>query len=212
MPEEDWGNSAIIAPMDIESIVLGFSYAGIFVLMVSNGFFSFPSSQILYILVGYFVSTGFLGLLGASLAGALGNTLGNVLLYEAVRAKGVHYIEKFGIFKREDIARVEIVFRKKGLWFLFIGKLLPAIKVFVPIPAALAKIDRRLFAGIMLGASWIWSLGFIGIGFLFGKSAELWKSYGIVLAIIAFIVLFLFYRLLHSQEVNEEMERKATKK
>ncbi len=192
--------------MDIESIIVGFSYVGIFGLMVANGFFSFPSSQILYILVGYFVSTGFLGLTLASLAGALGNTVGNVFLYEAVRAKGVHYIEKFGIFQKENIRRVEIVFQKKGLWFLFVGKLLPAIKVFIPIPAALGKVDRRVFSAIMFSASWIWSFAFIGIGFMFGKGAGLWKSYGIVLMVIAATVLFLFYRLLHSDAVNEEME------
>lgn len=193
--------------MDIEAILLGFSYVGIFGLMALNGFFSFPSSQILYILVGYFVSTGFLSLLPASLVGALGNTVGNVLLYEAVRARGVHYIEKFSIFKKEDIKRVEIVFRKKGLWFLFVGKLLPAIKVFIPIPAALGRVDRRVFSAIMFSSSWLWSFAFIGIGFMFGKGAGMWKSYGILLMCIASIVLFIFYRLLHSHEVNEELAR-----
>lgn len=193
--------------MDIEAIIVGFSYIGIFALMVANGFFSFPSSQILYILVGYFVGTGFLGLIPASLAGAFGNAVGNIFLYEIVRLKGVHYIERFGIFRKDDIKRVEIVFRKKGLWFLFIGKLLPAIKVFIPIPAALVHVDRRIFAGIMFSASWIWSLAFISIGYAFGKGAELWKSYGIVLMVIAALVIFIFYRLLHSKEVEQELAK-----
>ncbi len=195
--------------MDMESIVLGFSYVGVFGLMVANGFFSFPSSQILYILVGYFVGTGFLGLIPAALAGAAGNTLGNIFLYEVVRRKGVGYIEKFGIFRKEDIKRVEIVFRKKGLWFLFIGKLLPAIKVFIPIPAALGHVDRRVFASIMLAASFLWSLLFINIGLLFGRGAEMWKSYGVVLMLVAATVLFLFYRLLHSDAVTAQMGQDA---
>jgi membrane protein DedA with SNARE-associated domain len=178
---------------------------GIFGLMVANGFFSFPSSQILYILVGYFVGTGFLGLIPASLAGALGNTLGNIALYEVVRARGLHYIEKFGIFRKEDITRIEIVFRKKGLWFLFVGKLLPAIKVFIPIPAALGRVDRRVFAAMMFTASHIWALGFIGIGFMFGKGAGLWKAYGVVLMVVAATVVFLFYRLLHAPAVDAEL-------
>ena len=191
--------------MNTEAIIIGFSYLGIFGLMVTNGALSFPSSQILYILVGYFVSTGYLGIIPASIIGALGNTVGNILLYEIVRARGLHYVEKFGMFRKADIKRVEIVFRKKGLWFLFIGKLLPAINVFVPIPAALGRVHRGVFASLMLLSSWIWSLMFISIGYFFGKSTEVWKSYGVILALVAFVILFLFYRLLNSKEVTAEL-------
>lgn len=192
--------------MDIEAIILGFSYLGIFALMTTNGLLSFPSSQILYILVGYFVGTGYLALIPASFVGALGNMVGNVALYELVRARGRHYIEKFSIFRPSDIRRVEIIFKKKGLWFLFVGKLLPAIKVFIPIPAALARVHRGVFAFLMFSASWIWSIAFISIGYFFGKNAEMWKSYGVVLVIIAFIILFVFYRMMNAKEITAELE------
>lgn len=192
--------------MDIETVILGFSYAGIFALMIANGFLSFPSSQLLYIIVGYFVGTGTLLLLPASLFGALGNTIGNIFLYEAVRRHGVHYIKKFQIFRDDDIRKVEIVFRKKGLWFLFVGKLLPAIKVFVPIPAALGKVHRGVFTSLMFSASWVWSLMFIAIGYFFGKGASMWKSYGIILMIVAAVIVFLFYRMLNAKDVLEEIE------
>ncbi|OGZ07781.1 MAG: hypothetical protein A2942_02890 [Candidatus Lloydbacteria bacterium RIFCSPLOWO2_01_FULL_50_20] len=193
--------------MDIESIILGSSYAGIFLLMIANGFVSFPSSQILYIIVGYFIGTGYLGLLPASLAGALGNTIGNILLYEAVRAHGVRYLRRFQIFRPQDIRKVELVFHKRGLWFLFIGKLLPAIKVFVPIPAGIGGVHRGIFAALMFSASWIWSFIFIAIGYFFGKSAEMWKSYSIILFIVAGVVLFFFYRSMNSTEIMKELEK-----
>lgn len=194
--------------IDIESIIIGFSYLGIFGLMIANGFLSFPSSQILYIIVGYFVGIGTLGLLPASILGALGNTIGNILMYEAVRAHGIHYVKRFQLFREKDIAKVEHVFKKKGLWFLFVGKLLPAIKVFIPIPAGLAKVHRGTFAAIMLSASWIWSLIFISIGYFFGKSATVWKSYGIILIVVAAIVVFLFYRYMNSATILKELEEK----
>jgi membrane protein DedA with SNARE-associated domain len=198
--------------MDIETIILGFSYAGIFALMIANGFLSFPSSQLLYIIVGYFIGTGTLALLPASLFGALGNMIGNIFLYEAVRRHGVHYVKKFQIFRDEDIRKVEIVFRKKGLWFLFVGKLLPAIKVFVPIPAALGKVHRGAFAALMFSASWVWAMMFIAIGYFFGKGAAMWKSYGIILMIVAGIIVFLFYRMLNAKDVLEEIaEAKSAK-
>ena len=191
--------------MNIEQLIAGGSYFSIFLLMIANGFISFPSSQVLYIIVGYFVGTGYLSLIPASLAGALGNTVGNIVLYEAVRTKGLHYLKKFQIFREKDIQKVNIVFKKRGLWFLFIGKLLPAIKVFVPISAGVGKVDRRAFAGIMFSASLIWSFIFIAIGYFFGKSAEMWKSYGIILMIVAGSVVFLFYRHMNSATIMKEL-------
>lgn len=195
--------------MDIEIVIQGFGYLGIFGLMIANGFLSFPSSQLLYIIVGYFIGTGALLLFPASLLGALGNTIGNIFLYEAVRRHGVHYVKKFAIFREDDIRKVEIVFRKKGLWFLFVGKLLPAIKVFVPIPAALGKVHRGVFAALMLAASWLWSLIFISIGYFFGKGAVMWKSYGIILMIVAFIIMFIFYRMLNAKDVLDEIAKEG---
>lgn len=192
--------------MDIESIIVASSYLGIFLLMISNGAVSFPSSQILYIIVGYFISIGSLALFPASLAGAVGNTIGNIILYELVRRHGIHYLKQFQVFREQDIKKVEIVFRKRGLWFLFVGKLLPAIKVFVPIPAAMGKTHRGVFAVTMFAASWVWSLIFIAIGYSFGKSTQVWKSYGIVLFILAAFIMFIFYRILNSKEVLRELE------
>lgn len=188
--------------LDLELIVATSSYAGIFALMIANGFLSVPSSQVLYIIVGYFIGTGYLALIPAALMGALGNTLGNIVLYEAVRRHGIRYLERFRIFRAHDIEKIEAVFRKKGLWFLFVGKLLPAIKVFIPIPAAIGRVHRGIFALIMFVSSYIWALAFISIGYVFGKSAEVWKSYGVVLAVVALIVGYLFYRMLQREGIT----------
>lgn len=191
-------------PATIETLIVAGSYAGIFLLMTANGFLSFPSSQILYIIAGYFVSTGTLMLLPVALSGAAGNTLGNVLLYEAVRRYGMAAIERFRIFDPMHVARARRVFERRGLWFLFIGKLLPAIKVFVPIPAGLARVRRDLFVVIMFSASFLWSLAFIAIGFFFGKGADLWRSYAVILALIAFAVVALFLRAMERVDLDPE--------
>jgi membrane protein YqaA with SNARE-associated domain len=114
----------------IESTIASASYFGIFVLMIANGAVSFPSSQILYIVAGYFIAQGSLSLVGVALVGALGNTIGNVILYELVRKHGRTFIERIKLFPTRELAKVEHAFKKKGAWFLFVGKLLPAIKVF----------------------------------------------------------------------------------
>ena len=130
----------------IETLIQGGSYFAIFILMIANGSVSFPSSQVLYIICGYFIARGELVLPVVAFVGALGNTVGNIILYELVRKHGRTFIEKMKIFPMSELAKVELAFKKKGAWFIFIGKLLPAIKVFVPIPAGLGKMSRPLFS------------------------------------------------------------------
>ncbi len=191
----------------IESIITSASYFGIFVLMIANGAVSFPSSQILYIIAGYFIAQGDLSIILVALVGAAGNTIGNIILYELVRKHGRTFVEKMKLFPIRELSKVEIAFRKKGVWFIFIGKLLPAIKVFIPVLAGLGKIHRGLFASLMFVASFIWSLGFISIGYFFGKSSDLFGAYAFILVIIAVIVLYLFYQYINSNEVINEIEK-----
>ena len=192
--------------MDIETTIIALGYLGIFLMMIANGVISFPSSQILYIICGYFIFTGDLNVALVVLFGALGNTIGCILLYEVTRQKGLKYILKWKLFPEKEIKKIVVALRKKGLWFIFIGKLLPAIKVFVPIAAGVGKIRREVFIPIMLITSAIWTVPFLAIGFYFGKSSDVFGSYAIVLAIVAIVVIGLFYKFINSKEVLDEIE------
>jgi len=193
--------------MDTETIILSFSYLGIFSLMTANGFISFPSSQILYIICGYFISTGVLSPPSVVVAGVLGNTAGNIALYEVARAKGMKYLLKFGIFREQEMKKVEVAFKKKGAWFLAVGKLIPALKVFVPIPAGLGKMHRGLYTGIILATSAIWTIPFLSIGYFFGKSSDVFGKYAVIMTIIAIVVAGVFYKYINSEEVVKEVEK-----
>jgi len=185
---------------------MSFSYLGIFALMISNGFISFPSSQILYIICGYFIFTGTLSLPIVVLFGVIGNTIGNIILYEVARAKGMHFLTKIPVFPERELKKVQAVFQKKGAWFLAIGKLIPALKVFIPIPAGISKMNRWLYVTIIVITSTIWTAPFLAIGFYFGKSSRLFGRYAIIMTIIAFVVLAVFYKFMNSEEVVKEIE------
>lgn len=191
---------------DIESIIVALGYLGIFFLMTANGAITFPSSQILYIITGYFISTGDLSLALVIFFGAIGNTVGNIILYEIVRFKGLHYIEKWKIFPPKELKKITVALHKKGVWFLFVGKLLPALKVFVPIAAAIGKTERKIYIPMMLVASALWSVPFITIGYYFGKSSDLFGKYALIILVIAFVVMGLFYKYINSKEVLGEIK------
>lgn len=166
----------------------------------------FPSSQALYIISGYFIFTGNLFWPLVMIAGAVGNTIGTIILYELVRHKGLEYILRFKVFPEKEIRKVQIAFHKKGLWFLFIGKLLPAIKVFVPIVAAIGKADRIPYIIIMFITSMIWTIPFMSIGYVFGKSSDFFGTYALILMFVALIVVAGFYKYINSIQVTEDDE------
>lgn len=192
----------------LEQIVVTLGYIGIFGLMTANGVFSFPSSQILYIIGGYFVYTGSLDLSFVVLAGTLGNTLGNYILFRLSAKYGLPYITKLTLLPETEIRKVQVAFEKRGTWFLFAGKLLPAIKVFVPIVAGIAKMRTRTYLPIIFVSSALWSLIFIGIGYFFGKQADFFGKYVIVLFIIALVLVGVFYRYMNSAGVLKELGAK----
>lgn len=192
--------------LSLEEIIVLFSYGGILVLMTLNGVVSFPSSQVLYIICGYFVFTGQLSLPLVLIAGAIGNTVGNIILYEIVRSKGLKYISRFHLFPEKEILKVQAAFKRRGPLFLFVAKLLPAIKVFAPIPAGLSKMNRVLYTLIILVSSSIWAGAFISIGYFFGKSSDVFGVYAPFLLIVALIVVMVFYRYMNSKEVLQRIE------
>lgn len=180
--------------MNIESLIAEFSYAGILLLMSANGVISFPSSQILYIIVGYFVGAGKLALIPAIIAGAIGNTIGNIILYEIVRKKGEAAALKYLPLTPDHVKRLESFFKKRGLIFLFIAKLTPALKTFVPIAAGIAKVPRPAFAIIILTSSLVWAGAFMALGYYFGANPAIWEQYSKALIVIAIFVTIFAYR------------------
>ena len=178
--------------MDIEAIVLGLSYLGIFILMIFNGIFSFPSSQILYIIVGYFIGLGNLSFEYAVIAGAIGNTIGNFALYEMTREHGVSYALKFLPTADRHLSKAEKFFAKGGIIYLFLGKILPALKVFVPIIGGITKTPRTIFAEISFFGSVLWAIGLISIGLYFGKNFQVYETYVPVLIFISVLLIIFF--------------------
>lgn len=191
----------------LEQIIESLGYIGIFGLMAANGMFSFPSSQILYIVAGYLVGTGVLGFIPATIAGTLGNTLGNYILYSLSKKHGLPYILKLTLLPEREIEKVQAVFRKRGVWFVVVGKLLPAIKVFIPIVAGIGKMSQKIFIPIILATSYIWSCAFITIGYIFGKQTDFFGQYTLILFIVAFIIVGSFYKYMNSASVLKEVEK-----
>ena len=200
--------------MSIEELIISFSYFAILILMSLNGVISFPSSQLLYILAGYFAFQGDLNPIYVILIGALGHSIGNYFLYETSRRKGLKYSIKFVKYlfpfsdAEKEVKKFQIAFKKRSIFFLSIGKMVNPIKLFISIPAGVTKMNRAVFLVIVYITSGIWASIFVGFGYYFGKSYENFGFIGAGLLIVALIVMSYFYKLMNSEDVLKELAEK----
>lgn len=183
--------------MDFHSIISSGSYTAIFLLMIANGIVNFPSSQILYLVVGYFVGTGSLSFLPAVIAGGLGNTIGNIITYMLVK-KYEHPVARKILMMNEVTfdnvhGALKETFSKRGIWWLFIGKLTPSIKAFIPVLAGMSRTPLKLTSFIFLVASFVWASIIIYLGKTFGEHVSL-SSFLFVSLVIGLTILFILYK------------------
>lgn len=191
--------------MDIPSLITTFSYPAIFLLMVLNGVLNFPSSQILYVTLGYFISTGSLLFIPTIIAGALGNTLGNIITFLLVKKYDKPFAQKILMLDDASFSKIHRAlhetFTKRGLWYIFLGKLIPSVKAFIPVVAGMANTRTRITSFLFLVSSTIWAIGITSIGYFFGKNVSM-KSFTFISLAVGLTILYIVYRNV-SKKINQ---------
>ena len=194
--------------MAVESLLIQLSYFGLFILMVAVGILGFfPPSKVIYALAGYFVFTGDLSLALVLVIGALGHATGNYVQYELARQKGLAFFKKTKIVPILEIRKIQVAFNKRPKLFLFVGKLLDPIKLFISICAGIVSMNRAVFFLIVFLGSLIWALIFTLLGYYFGRSYDQFGYVGVVIVLLGFLVMAYFYKLMNSEEVLKKLEQ-----
>lgn len=185
--------------MDLHELISSGTYISIFVLMVANGIVNFPSSQVLYLVVGYFVSRGDISFLGAVLSGGIGNTIGNIATLLLVRKYEHPLARKLLMMNETTFKKVHDAlsdtFSERGIWWLFVGKLTPSVKAFIPVVAGLSATPILATSFLFLSASLIWATGIIYLGYTFGEHVSLSSFLGVSFAIGITIVYIIYKRI-----------------
>lgn len=127
-------------------------YLGIGFLMFLETVFPPIPSEVIMPVAGIAAAGGrlHLGLVIAS--GTIGAMLGNIFWYLAARALGVHRLEpiirRYGRYLTiswSDLLRAEGWFRRNGVFFVFMGRLLPTVRSLVSVPAGLLRMRFKSF-------------------------------------------------------------------
>jgi membrane protein DedA with SNARE-associated domain len=190
--------------LDLHTLIYSGSYLAIFILMLTNGIANLPSSQLLYIIAGYFISTGNLLFIPTIMFGALGNTLGNIITFLLVKKYERPLARKLLMLDENTFTKIHsalhATFLHRGMWWIFLGKLTPSVKAFIPIVAGLANTRTKLTSFIFLIASIIWAIGITSIGYYFGENITL-KSFTTVSLLVGGIIIFIIYKNLKKKGV-----------
>ncbi len=190
-------------------------YMGIFVMMfLESSFFPFPS-EVVMIPAGYLASIGQMNLFVAIAFGIAGSLAGALFNYYLAIKFGRAFLQKYGKFvlvREETLEKMENFFAKHGHISTFSGRLVPAVRQYISLPAGLARMDLFKFSlYTSLGAGiWVSILAFLG--YFIGKNKTLLDEYLHMIVIgtlILVVVMLIFYVRL--QIKKGVIKRKATK-
>jgi membrane protein DedA with SNARE-associated domain len=125
--------------------------------------------------------------------GALGSTVGAILIYFVSAKVGRTAIVRFGKRVRiseQEIKRAEIWFEKYGSVAVFTARMIPGIREIISIPAGISRMNFVKFVGYTFAGSLLWCAILALVGYYLG---EAWSNFSdqvsSVFTVITFIVI-----------------------
>lgn len=153
-------------------------------------------------IVGVVISASFGAILGALINYGLAYWLGRPIVYKFANSKFGHLC----MINQEKMEHAEEYFREHGISSTLIGRLVPAVRQLISIPAGLAKMKLHVFLLFTFLGATLWNCvlaaigwflhGFVSMEELPAKVAE-YKPY-LAAAGIALFVVFVGYLVLSS--------------
>jgi membrane protein DedA with SNARE-associated domain len=182
----------ILLSMDILSFIDSYKYYAIFILLMLNGLSNLPSSQIVYLAIGYYVSVGKLDFTMSVILGASGNILGNFILSFIIRKYGIDVARKFTYINDKALTDFGEKVSKSGLLYLTVSKLVPNLKILVPVIIGITNLSFLKSLFVYTVGSTLWAIIVVKIGMYFGSSIS-WQYYTLAVTLMAIVVMSLFY-------------------
>jgi membrane protein DedA with SNARE-associated domain len=193
------------------------SYGTVILLMsIESSFIPFPS-EIVVPPAAYKAAQGTLNIFGVfcaattgALIGAIFNYyfayfLGRKVLYRLAETRIAHFL----LITGNTLEKAESYFIKYGRSSTFIGRLIPAIRQLVSLPAGFVKMNfKQFFLFTFLGSS-LWNLVLVLLGYFLYTQKELLKEYYNAISIFFIFcgIAFFGYMLYKGMKKNKNGEK-----
>jgi membrane protein DedA with SNARE-associated domain len=191
-----------------ESIVQFMSesgYFGVFALMALENIFPPIPSEMIMPLAGFTAARGELNIVAVLIAGTAGSVIGTLPWYYAGRLYGKERLKSLAsrhgrwlTVAPHDIENALSVFQRHGRKAVFFGRLVPAIRTLISVPAGIAKMPLVQYLLYSTAGSLVWTGLLTAAGYLLQSQYELVARYldPVSKGVVAIIVAVYLYRVL----------------
>lgn len=189
--------------------IIGFvsssGYLGVFFLMALENIFPPIPSELIMPLAGFIAARGQLNVVGVLLAGTAGSVLGALPWYYAGKWYGLERLKKLAdrhgrwlTVSAHEIEHALEVFNRHGRGAVFFGRLIPAVRTLISVPAGICKMPLLPFLAFSIAGSVLWIGLLTGAGFILEANYTTVQKYldPLTKGIIGLIVVGYVYRLI----------------
>jgi len=201
----------------VSSWIAEFGYPAIFVAALLENLFPPIPSEVIFPLVGFVAYHNNLGIIHAismGLVGAIGSTVGAIVIYYFSLKIGKPAILRFGSYikvSEKALLNAESWFQKYGTIAVFSGRMAPAIRELISIPAGIARMNIMKFIFFTFAGSAVWSVALTLLGYFLGDAwsimADQLSSVFSVIAVIILITIFAVFGLRYYSKRKDERNR-----
>src|SRR5918995_6277409 len=180
----------------VSSWIAEFGYPAVFFVALLENLFPPIPSEVIFPLVGFVAYHNNLGIVQAiamGLVGALGSTVGAIVIYYIALRIGKPAILKFGRYVgvgENGLLKAESWFQKYGVIAVFSGRMAPAVRELISIPAGIGRMALPKFVLFTFAGSAIWSVALTLLGYFLGDAwNEKADQLSNVLSIVAVVII-----------------------
>ena len=184
----------------IVSTIDSWGYVGVFLLMLLEHVFPPIPSELIMPLAGYLSATGGMSLTLTLLVGTAGSVTGTALWYFAARAIGEtrlkHFARRYGrvlTLSPSDIDTAHGWFIRYGSYAVFFGRMIPAIRTLISVPAGFARMPFGSFLVLTTLGSAIWTALLTLAGYVLESQYHRVEGYIDPLSKLVLVVLVVVY-------------------
>jgi len=207
----------------VSSWISDFGYPAVFLVALLENLFPPIPSEVIFHLVGFVAYHNNLGIAHAismGIVGAIGSTAGAIVIYYVSLKLGRPAILRFGRYVRigeKGLLEAETWFQKYGALAVFVGRMAPAIRELISIPAGLGEMNIVKFVLFTFAGSAVWSVALTLLGYflgdtwtlLAGQLSSLFSEVGIIIIIaIAVIIGVMYYKKRYKKGNREKSSQK----
>jgi len=148
-------------------------------MVIESSFVPFPSEAVIPF-AAYKAAQGDLNIFGVVLAGTIGALIGALINFYLAKYLGRPLVYKFAdsglgrvlLLSKAKVVKAEDYFRRNGKASTFIGRLVPAVRQLISIPAGLADMKIRDFIIFTVAGAGLWNIILAIIGYFLYEIRE----------------------------------------